>query len=120
MKECTVFRTVDIVAKKWSLLIILSIIKGKGSKRYHEIKKDLDRITPKVLSTRLKELESEGILIRKVNELKVTYSLTESGKDLIKVIENIKEWGLKWKVQNNQCKEKSCEFCEDNQEGEAK
>ena len=90
-EDCTVYLTVDLIAKKWSLLIILSIYRGDlKPKRYSQIKKQVKGITPKVLSYRLKELEREGLIEKRVDAgsvpIKTFYSLTESGKDLIKII----------------------------------
>ena len=115
-ETCTVKNTVDIVAKKWSLLIILSIYKGKNkTRRYNEIKKDLYDISPKILSTRLKELETKGILFKEIDQstipVKTFYSLSASGTDLIKIIQNIKKWGLKWQSNNKACLITNCKTC---------
>ncbi|MBR9705245.1 helix-turn-helix transcriptional regulator [Candidatus Pacearchaeota archaeon] len=115
-EKCVVYRTVNIISKKWCLLVILSIHKGKNHvKRYNEIKKDVIGITPKSLSKVLNELVIENILIKKTNRTKVPiktyYSLTESGKDLIKVVNDLKSWGLKWKFNNKKCENNKCQGC---------
>jgi len=115
-EDCTVFRTAGLIGKKWSLSVILSIFKGEShEKRYSDVKRDLDLITPKVLSLRLKELEKEGILFKRIDSseavAKTFYSLTESGKELVKVIQEIKKWGLKWKFKNKQCENTFCWSC---------
>lgn len=113
--SCTVYKTTDIIAKKWTLLIILSIYKGNGKLRYSEIKKDLANITPKILSSRLKELEKEKIITKetdtKSTPIKTYYSLTKSGKDLIKIIQDLKEWGVKWKQGSRVCRSSLCKDC---------
>ena len=49
--NCTVYKTMDFISKKWTLLILLELFKeGKEKKRYSEIKNKMDDITPKVLS----------------------------------------------------------------------
>jgi len=121
MKEnCTIYNTIDIISKKWTLLIILSIHKGtNNTKRYSEIKKDMSGITSKILSLRLKELEKEGVINRKIDDIKIPikvyYSLTDSGKDLLKIIQDIKIWGLKWKKQSKLttriCNRTICKDC---------
>jgi DNA-binding HxlR family transcriptional regulator len=115
-KNCTVYRTIDIISKRWSLLILLSIYKSKNNtKRYNEIKKDLSSITSKILSSRLKDLERENIIKREIDDseipLKVYYSLNDSGKDLIKIIQDIKKWSLKWKIKNDVCDNTKCKDC---------
>ena len=58
--NCTIYKTVDIIAKRWSLLIILEIFKGPGGrKQFTDLKHSLHGITPKILSTRLKELQAK-------------------------------------------------------------
>ena len=93
-ENCTVYKTVDYLAKKWSLLILLELYKGESDwKRYSEIKKKIPDISPKILSARLKELEGHGIISKKIYTtyfpVKSEYSLTKSGKDLINIIKNI-------------------------------
>jgi DNA-binding HxlR family transcriptional regulator len=114
--NCTVFNAVDLISKKWGLLIIFSIYKSeKAKKRYNQIKKDLSEITPKILSLRLKELEKDNIIIKETitdtTPIKTYYSLTESGIELIKIIQNLKKWGLKWNIYNEECDKTYCKHC---------
>ena len=65
--------------------------------RYSELKKDIPHITDKMLTTQLRELESEGFVHRKVYPVvppKVEYSITERGKTAIPIIKTIREYGL--------------------------
>jgi len=115
--DCTVYQTMEYLSKKWSLIILLEIYKGLNEKkRYSEIKKNIPTISPKILSTRLKELEKEGIIKKNIDTssfpIKCEYSLTNSGIDLINIIKNIKNWSLKWKIENQICKERNCKDCE--------
>ena len=116
MDECTVYKTIDLIGKKWSLLIILSIYKSKDNRRqYSSIKKDLHSITGKILSKRLKELENEKIITKEIDKNKIPvntfYSLTESGNALIKIVNEIKKWGLEYKFNNDECKATFCKNC---------
>ncbi|MDG6228640.1 MAG: helix-turn-helix domain-containing protein [Candidatus Thermoplasmatota archaeon] len=116
-ENCTVYKTMDFISKKWTLLILLELYKGgKKRKRYTEIKNKLQDVTPKVLSERLKELESEGLIIRNIDTsqfpVKVEYGLTESGLDFIPVISMMKSWALKWKPHNRLCESVDCRNCE--------
>lgn len=116
VEECTVYKTIDLIGKKWSLLIILSIYKAENNKiRYTNIKNDLNQITGKVLSKRLKELEDEKIITKSVDSSKIPintfYSLTDSGEALIKIINEIKKWGLEYKFKNEDCKATFCKNC---------
>ena len=115
--NCTVYKTMDYISKKWSLLILLEIYKGKQSKkRYSEIKNKIPEITPKVLSARLKELEKEGLISKNVDAsifpVKSEYTLTKSGLDFIGIIKDIKGWALRWKIDNEVCENLDCKNCE--------
>jgi len=113
---CTVNQTVKYLTKKWTLLIILELYKGPGhSRRFSELKDRLHEITPKILSERLKELEDEGLIAKKIDAssfpVKSEYSLTESGLEIVGIIRGIKTWALKWKIDNIACGEQDCKVC---------
>ena len=115
--NCTVYKTIDIVSKKWSLLILLEIYKGNmAKKRYSDIKNKLPNITPKVLSGRLKDLEKEGLITKNVDAsnfpVKSEYALTKIGLDFISIIKDIKGWALRWKIHNKVCEQLNCKDCE--------
>jgi len=114
--ECTVYKTIDLIAKRWSMVILMEIHRGGGGpKRYTRIKEGLCDISPKVLSERLKELEHHGLITKTVDSsqipIKVEYDLTEMGLDLITVISGFKCWALKWKVDNKLCEQMDCHEC---------
>ena len=97
-------------------MILLELHRGGfKERRYSEVKRNLPDITSKILSLRLKELESEGLIKKKIdaNEFPVSsfYSLTASGKDFINVIKQIKEWALRWKMKNKTCSMHDCSEC---------
>ena len=115
-ENCTVYKTIDFISKKWSLLILLEIYKSPGGKkRYSEIKNSLLDITPKVLSTRLKELEKESLIIKHIDvssfPVKTEYELTKIGIDFISIIKDIKSWALRWKINNKACGQLDCKNC---------
>lgn len=65
--------------------------------RYSELKKDIPRITHKMLTSQLRQLEKEGFIHRKVYPVvppKVEYSITEKGETAIPIINAIREYGL--------------------------
>lgn len=115
-ESCTVNQTVRYLTKKWTLLIILELYKGDGyTRRFSDLKDSLAGITPKMLSERLKELEGEGLIARKVDAtsfpVRSEYTLTESGLEIIGIIRDIKRWALKWKIQNIACGDQDCKVC---------
>jgi len=115
-ENCTVYKTMDFVSKKWTLLILLELYKGGiAKKRFSDIKNKMSDITPKVLSERLKELEKEGLIKRKIDAsqfpVKVEYWLTESGLDFMPIISEMKSWALKWKPHQKVCESIECKNC---------
>jgi DNA-binding HxlR family transcriptional regulator len=116
-EDCTVYKTVDFISKKWSIIVLLELYRGnRKAKRYSEIKESLKEITPKVLSARLKELEQEGLISKKVDAsqfpVKCEYSLTSSGMDFIGIIQTIKQWAIRWKQHQKACEQANCLYCE--------
>ena len=116
-ENCTVYKTVDYISKKWTMLILLELYKGDvEKKRYSVIKNNMNGITPKVLSIRLKELENEGLIKKEIDvttfPIKCEYYLTKSGKDIINIIKSIKTWALKWNIQNDICGGQDCKDCD--------
>lgn len=89
----------DIIARlsdKWSLLIIMTLYKERTA-RFSEIQKELEDISPRMLTVTLRSLESDGIVSRKVYaEIppRVEYKLTELGKSLIMPLNGLVEWAL--------------------------
>jgi DNA-binding HxlR family transcriptional regulator len=94
---CPVARTAEIVAGKWTLLIIRDL--ASGVKRFNQLERSLHGISPKTLSERLRSLEEEGIILRQMfAEVppRVEYSLTEKGHDLVGLIESMRNYGKRW------------------------
>ena len=91
---CPVQRTADIVEHKWATLIVRDLLSGK--KRYAELARSLTGISPKVLSARLDELETHGIITRTEFPTvppSTEYELTSLGRKLEPVIRAMQEFG---------------------------
>lgn len=91
---CPLEGIIDLVSKKWSLLIINEI--GNHNRiRYNELKKELGIISPKTLSDMLKELNKHGLITKEIyNEIPIRaeYSLTNDGVELRKSIIPLLKW----------------------------
>jgi DNA-binding HxlR family transcriptional regulator len=87
--------TMKMAGCKWKILIIAELL--GGTRRFSEIKKALKGVTQKVLSSKLKELEQDGILIREEVGTKVEYTLTDIGYSLRPVILSLYDWGKDYK-----------------------
>jgi DNA-binding HxlR family transcriptional regulator len=92
---CPAEMTLAIITGKWKLLILRELLAGVS--RFGELRHRLSGISEKVLAQHLRELESDGIVVRKVYPEvppKVEYALTASGKTLKPIIDGLHEWGL--------------------------
>jgi DNA-binding HxlR family transcriptional regulator len=87
--------TIKMTGCKWKILIIAELL--NGTKRFSEIKKSLKGITQKVLTSKLRELEQDGILTKETSKNKSEYTLTNVGYTLSPVITSLKDWGKDYK-----------------------
>src|ERR1700686_5821046 len=91
---CPVSGTINCVSGKWKGVAILHL--GFGPKRFAQLRDLLPGISEKVLTTRLRQLETDGIVHRKVKRAsppQVTYSLTRAGEELIEPMSALWAWG---------------------------
>ncbi len=99
-KECPVAKIIDILSKKWNLLIIRQLNgSDNAKKRFNELIKEINGISSRTLSKRLKELEKAKLIKKtRFNEIppRVEYYLTDSGKDLIKCFKSLNNWAKKY------------------------
>lgn len=84
----------DVLAKPWNGLIIATL--EEGALRFGEIGERLDAISDRMLSSRLKELEALGLVVRRVlpgPPVRVEYELTDAGRGFGEVAQAISRWG---------------------------
>src|SRR3954449_11245130 len=94
---CPVCRTADIISGKWTLLLIRDL--ADGSRRFCELERSLEGISPRTLSLRLRALEDEGIVARDTfPEVppRVEYALTEKGLALLPIVDDMRSYGERW------------------------
>lgn len=98
LPSCPVATTVSLIGSKWKLLIIRNLIKRPW--RFNELMKSLDGISQKVLTSSLRELESDGLVYRndyRTNPPKVEYGLTDLGTQLKGILNQLAEFGEYYK-----------------------
>jgi DNA-binding HxlR family transcriptional regulator len=96
-RECPVCRTAEIISGKWTLLIIRDL--ADSSLRFCELERSLEGISPRTLSLRLRELEEHGVVERRTYPEvppRVTYELTDKGRALVPLIEDMRSYGRRW------------------------
>jgi len=90
-------RAVELVGKRWTGAIIRILM--DGPRRFSVVLDAVPGLHDRLLSERLKELESEGLVARKVypeTPVRIEYELTERGRDLERVVGEVQRWADRW------------------------
>ena len=97
-KKCPILCAMDVIGSKWKLPLIW-YLHEKENTRYNELKRRIPGITNFMLTKSLREMETDGLILRRelVSEppKTVEYSLTEFGKELIPALNELYIWGEK-------------------------
>ncbi len=94
---CPVAMAAEILCNRWTIVLLRELC--AGSTRFNDLRRGVPRMSPALLSTRLKELESHGVLKRTLMQKRpeiFDYRLTKSGEELLPVVEAIGIWGHRW------------------------
>jgi DNA-binding HxlR family transcriptional regulator len=92
-QNCPPRLALDRIADKWTVLIVGRL--ATGTRRFGELRREITGISPKVLTQKLRELERDGIITRKIYASippKVEYNLTPLGQTLIGLLDFIRVW----------------------------
>ena len=92
---CPVRRAAEILDGKWTTKIVRELL--QGTKRFSELQRGLPGISPKILTDRLKMLETAGLIDKKIYPVippKTEYSLTTKGMEMKRVIVAMAEFGM--------------------------
>lgn len=95
---CPVETTLTLIGNKWKVLILRDLL--SGTKRFSELKRSLNGVSQKVLTTQLRAMEADGLVHREVfAEVppRVEYSLTELGRSLKPILDAMVEWSTAYK-----------------------
>ena len=98
LPACPVETTLTLIGNKWKVLILRDLM--PGSKRFGKLQRSIGKISQKVLTSNLKEMETKGIVHRKVYAEvppRVEYSLTDLVKSLKPILDSMWNWGEKYK-----------------------
>lgn len=93
---CAVELTLQVIGGKWKPIILWHL--KEGGLRFGELRRRIPNVTQKMFTQQLRELESDGLLLRRVHAQvppKVEYSLTELGAGVLPLIEGLSAWGRK-------------------------
>ncbi len=93
-EKCPIEQALSMIGGKWKMRIICSL-SVDGTLRYNDLKQKASGITPGMLSSSLKELEADGLVIRRQYAevpVRVEYSLTEYGRELFPILHRLAHW----------------------------
>jgi DNA-binding HxlR family transcriptional regulator len=94
---CPVAMAAEIVCNRWTVIVLRELV--AGSTRFNEIRRGVPRMSPALLSKRLKELEEAGVVARIASPTEpgvLEYHLTRAGRELQPVVEALGFWGQRW------------------------
>ncbi len=94
---CPVSMAAEILCNRWTVLVVRELL--CGTTRFNDLRRGVPRMSPALLSKRLKELEGAGVLVTVPSPGRpgvVDYRLTEAGEDLREVIFAMGTWGQRW------------------------
>lgn len=99
LPKCPIETTLKMIGKKWKIIILRELL--KGTMRFGELKTACSGITQKVLTSNLRSMEQDGLVLRKeYKEIppKVEYTLTDVGYSLADVLNSMASWGYDYKT----------------------
>ena len=92
---CPVAMATEILGSRWTILLLRELL--AGSARFNDLRRGLPRMSPALLSRRLKELEEAAIVQRvRLDDGGQGYRLTAAGEELRGIVESIGNWGQRW------------------------
>lgn len=91
---CPMALATEIVGERWTLLVLREMMKGAA--RFNDIHRGVPRMSPALLSKRLRRLEQAGIVERRRESGGPAYRLTAAGSELERVVEGLAVWGKQW------------------------
>lgn len=101
-EDCILHQAVLLLADKWTLLVLLSLL--QGPKRTSDLLRQISGISPKMLTQTLKKLEAAGLVARTVYPVvppKVDYRLTDTGRELEDVLARLYDWSVRRTLASN-------------------
>src|SRR5262249_51591207 len=100
---CAVEACLEVIGGKWKGVILYHLM-ASGVLRFNEIQRLKPSLSPRILTAQLRELEEDGVIVRKVYPVvppKVEYSLSKAGESLKPLIRAMRDWGDEYLLRTN-------------------
>lgn len=91
---CPVAKAMEVLDERWTLLVIRELL--AGSTHFNELRRGVPKMSPALLSKRLRTLGRAGVVERTERNNRVQYELTDCGRELVGVVEALGTWGIRW------------------------
>ena len=91
---CPVAKAMELLDERWTMLIVRELI--AGSRTFGDLQRGVPKMSPTLLTTRLRTLARAGVIDRHEQGKRVYYTLTQAGRELQPVVESIGRWGIRW------------------------
>lgn len=91
---CPVAKAMELLDERWTMLVIRELL--MGSRRFTELQRGVPRMSPALLSKRLRRLARAGVIERRSQGGSIFYGLTPAGQELLPVVEALGRWGIRW------------------------
>jgi DNA-binding HxlR family transcriptional regulator len=91
---CPVAKAMELLDERWTLLVVRELM--LGSRHFNALRRGVPRMSPALLSKRLHTLVRAGVVERRLEGNRVSYRLTEAGRELEPIVEAVGRWGVRW------------------------
>lgn len=91
---CPVAQAMELLGERWTLLVVRELL--EGSAHFNDLRRGVPKMSPALLSKRLKSLARAGVVVRTERGGHTTYSLTQCGQELAGAVEALGAWGARW------------------------
>ena len=91
---CPVSKAMELLDERWTMLVIRELL--MGSRHFNDLRRGVPRMSPALLSTRLRTLARAGLVERREAGGRISYTLTEAGEELRPIVVALGEWGTRW------------------------
>lgn len=91
---CPVAKAMELLDERWTLLVVREML--AGSRHFNDIRRGVPRMSPALLSKRLRRLTQAGLVERRDHGGRTSYVLTPAGEELRPAVEALGQWGARW------------------------